>query len=581
MVRHKLLSVGGLLLGTVCRACSASPPPLTVDLGYAKYTGYQDENSGLNNFRGIRYADSPAGLHRWDKPHPPPIEAKITTLNASWPPPCPQTPGAPGGEFSLQTEDCLFLSVIAPPEAKDLPVLVFIHGGGYGGGGGNYDFSEMINNNAKGFVFVGIQYRLGAFGFLSSAEIGQNGVLNAGLLDQEYALNWVQQHIGLFGGDPSRVTLSGQSAGAGSVMSLVMARGGALKTALFQNVIVASPYLPHQWNSTDLVPTTAFNEFAAQAGCAVNHSSPADGSVLQCLRATDSTVLQEANYNVTVAGHFAQWTFTPTTDGTFLSLPPSKYLAGDNINGARILSGNNAAEGYDFVPANINSEGDFTSYLKDFIPLLSPTDLATVAAKYAIAPVVLDAPKYSTQGDEGPSALNQSFFATGQQQRADNIYAETVFVCPSYWLASAFSRSTGQAWKYQFSVPGSQHSLDLNAYYQDGFLTGGGPMSQSFRLGMQKIWGGFIINNDPTLPADAVAALSTNTDGTPTGDLLSAAESSSWLPWDETSHAMLDLNATAIEGLADYRMVDGYNWESERGARCDFWAANGALLFPE
>ena len=104
--------------------------------------------------------------------------------------------------------------------------------------------------------------KLGAFGFLSSTEIQQNGAPNAGILDMAFALQWVQNHIHHFGGDKSRVTVAGQSAGAGGVMLLGIAKNGTLATSLFSNVcgslttlrslltmhqiIAASPYLPPQ-----------------------------------------------------------------------------------------------------------------------------------------------------------------------------------------------------------------------------------------------------------------------------------------------------------------------------------------------
>jgi carboxylesterase type B len=77
---------------------------------------------------------------------------------------------------------------------------------------------------------------LGAFGFLSSDEVFRNGVVNAGLLDQHFALQWVQAFVSLFGGDPTQVTISGESAGGGSVMLQSMAYGGTMGTSLFHNV---------------------------------------------------------------------------------------------------------------------------------------------------------------------------------------------------------------------------------------------------------------------------------------------------------------------------------------------------------
>lgn len=93
-----------------------------------------------------------------------------------------------------------------------------------------------MKTNDNGFISVVIQYRLGAFGFLSSEDVKGNGQLNAGLLDQRFALQWVQENIEKFGGDPRKVTLAGESAGAGSVMLQAMAYGGKQDVTLFDNV---------------------------------------------------------------------------------------------------------------------------------------------------------------------------------------------------------------------------------------------------------------------------------------------------------------------------------------------------------
>ena len=105
-----------------------------------------------------------------------------------------------------------------------------------------YDPSQLIKTNGNGFITVVIQYRLGAFGFLSSEDVKRNGQLNAGLLDQRFALRWVQTHIRKFGGDPSKVTIAGESAGAGSVMLQAMAYGGKQGITLFDNVR-SNPFL--------------------------------------------------------------------------------------------------------------------------------------------------------------------------------------------------------------------------------------------------------------------------------------------------------------------------------------------------
>ena len=103
------------------------------------------------------------------------------------------------------------------PQSTALPVLVMIHGGGYtqGSAYGN-SYQGMINASHGSMIYVSTQYRLGAYGFLSSAEVRENGQANAGLLDQRSALDWIQRNIRSFGGDPSKVTIVGGSAGGGS-----------------------------------------------------------------------------------------------------------------------------------------------------------------------------------------------------------------------------------------------------------------------------------------------------------------------------------------------------------------------------
>ena len=95
---------------------------------------------------------------------------------------------------------------------------------------------EFMATNDNKFVSVVIQYRLGAFGFLPGDDVKAGGALNAGLLDMNFALQWVQKHIRKFGGDPSRVTLAGESAGGGAVIYQSMAYGGKQKQKLFNNV---------------------------------------------------------------------------------------------------------------------------------------------------------------------------------------------------------------------------------------------------------------------------------------------------------------------------------------------------------
>lgn len=234
----------------------------------------------------------------------------------------------------------MFLNVYAPANASNLPVLVWIHGGGYGLGNGTQDLSFLINSNNKSFIGVSIQYRLGAFGFLAGDEVFRNGVVNAGILDQTFALQWVQSYIGIFGGNASAVTISGESAGGGSVMLQTMAYGGMLGDSLFQNAIAASPYLPMQYGYKDWVPSQSYYAYAAEAGCLQTTAyGSSSTTIFECLVGKDTHTLQMASFNVSASGTYGTWGFLPVTDGVFIQDRPSQQLLEKRVNGRNLLVG--------------------------------------------------------------------------------------------------------------------------------------------------------------------------------------------------------------------------------------------------
>jgi carboxylesterase type B len=243
------------------------------------------------------------------------------------------------GNFQM-SEDCLFLNVQSPADARNLPVLVWIHGGGYGAGSGQNDFTELLQANDHSFVVVSMQYRLGPFGFLASEEVVRRGVANAGLLDQFFALQWVQAYIDRFGGNASMVTISGESAGGGSVMLQGMAYGGSVGNALFRSAIAASPYLPRQYAYDDLRPNQAYHAFADHAGCRINGASQ---PLFDCLLSKDAAALQHASAAVTATMPFGAWAFLPVTDRDFIQDEPSRQLLQGKLNGRNLLVGNNAS----------------------------------------------------------------------------------------------------------------------------------------------------------------------------------------------------------------------------------------------
>ncbi|KAI9800147.1 MAG: hypothetical protein M1833_003474 [Piccolia ochrophora] len=577
----------------------SSNASLQVDLGYETYDGVFNSTTGLNTWRGVRFAAPPVGELRWQPPQAPASNRSSVIPADSLPPRCPQSGNAPatpvktGESYWSATEDCLFLSVYSPPDAENLPVFVYIHGGGYGTGSGFYDPSNLISTNGNSFVAVIIQYRLGAFGFLSSDEVQRYGAVNAGILDQHFALQWVNRYISLFGGNSSQVTIAGESAGAGAVMLQAMAYGGTQGETLFSNGIVASPYLPMQYGYADFVPSQAYYAFAQAAGCfsGVSKGGVAS-SIFQCLVEKDTETLQNASAVLSASGNYGTWGFLPVTDGSFIQELPSQQLLKKKVNGRRILSGNNANEAPSFTPQNITTEEDFIAYLRSVFPLFQDDDIQKVLTYYpsSSSPSNSFTTDFATSGTMAPSALNQSTFGTGQQQRANNLYAETTFVCPSYWLAEAYTTPPNAGYKYQFSVPPAYHAADIAAYFGPAALTPPPSvnLSTSFTRAFNTMWGNFITRNDPSVADDDVVD---NANGENPLD--------PFPPYDSRNAYQLNLNvsdarevrvATPVVGRMnvtgvddegarnDFEVVNAFTWEGGRGMRCDFWKSVGGIV---
>lgn len=327
--------------------------------------------------------------------------------------------------------------------------------------------------------------------------------------------------------------------------------------------MAASPYLPPQYDFDASVPTQKYESFASRAGCGNSTDT------LSCLRGKDSVTLQTANTDENVASFYGNWAFLPVTepDTGFVTTLPSDSLTAKRVNGEHVLVGNNANEGVAFVPSNITSTAALRTWLQGAYPDLDSSDFDAILAAYP-ASNDTNPDEFATTGLGPVTALDVSQFATGPQQRADNIYAEATFVCPSYWLTSAFTGDNRTAYHYQYSVPGALHGSDVSAYF--GPATPNQP--PQFTTTFRQIWGGFIEAAKPTTAQGL-------------GDLI-------WPAWvDDGESRMLNLNTTggvpfeaSQSGISvnfteymepgiqnDFSVVDALTWEGGRGARCEFW----------
>jgi para-nitrobenzyl esterase len=207
-------------------------------------------------------------------------------------PVCPQSPSrlewvtGPVVDGLEMSEDCQVLSVTAPSDANGLPVMVWLHGGAYVSGGGEapkYDADELARGGRV--VVVTVTYRLGVFGYLSPS-----GVDNLGLRDQILALQWVHDNIGAFGGDPDRVTVFGQSAGADSVLSLMLCEQ---TTGLFRRAVMQSAPLGVRHGRDAMTAA-----MLSAAGAALDGAGPEGATTDQLLDAETAAASAAARFGL-------------------------------------------------------------------------------------------------------------------------------------------------------------------------------------------------------------------------------------------------------------------------------------------
>ncbi|UPL01403.1 hypothetical protein LCI18_012337 [Fusarium solani-melongenae] len=340
----------------------------TVTIHNGKIKGLYNPSLHQESFLGIPYAQPPVGHSRFARPEP---------LNSTW-----STPFAANdyGKFCHGTslnlegfdqegitypedEDCLTLNIVRPSTNNDssrLPVLVWIYGGGFqegGSGDARYNMSSLVQQSVameKPIIGVSLNYRVSVLGFPSGQVFREQGLTNLGLHDQRLALHWIQENIEAFGGDSSRVTIQGESAGAGSVGFHLLGSGHG--TGLFQGAIAQSGgpfhYMPFaSYEVQDSLLETLVNT----TGCSFASDT------LSCLKSVPASVLMQASANVT---------WSPVLDGDLLTQPNSIALRKAEFVQVPLLIGSNTNEGTPLVPSfssiAANNSGDFTAALTQF-----------------------------------------------------------------------------------------------------------------------------------------------------------------------------------------------------------------------
>ena len=388
---------------------------------------------GCLTFRAIPFAAAPVGDLRWAAPAPPaPWTEPRDALDpgpASWQPVGGPLDGlVPGMGSEIQGDDCLHLEVHTPSVDGARPVLVWIHGGAFSLGAnslGVYDGSRLAA--AGDVVVVTINYRLGALGFLMLGD--PSCTPNVGLLDQVAALAWVRDNIAAFGGDPSRVTIFGESAGGGSVLSLLsmpVARG------LFAGAIVQS-------GATDLLlePVRAAEVATTFARCA--GVEPGDIDALRALSGPEVIAAQSAAA-MELFATVGTMPFHPCVDGTVM---PETWLEA-------------ARNGSNPVPVIIGTTRDEMDLFRSFDPEAGSLDAPHLRTRLA-----------AVGGDV--DALIDAYASTGAVEPPEvwrRANTDISMWLPALRIASARAEH-GPTWMYRFDWEarspdmGAPHGVDI------------------------------------------------------------------------------------------------------------------------
>ncbi|KAJ7139061.1 alpha beta-hydrolase [Mycena epipterygia] len=471
-----------LLHARAVTGAALAAPQVTLDSG--TFTGTAS-SSNTQSFLGIPFAQPPVGDLRFRLPAPVPAYNGSHTVTA-FGPACPQQAvvlpiltGLPEevidyvansafGVLFPSAEDCLTLNVIKPTTAtatSKLPVVVWIFGGGFElGSPAMYDGVPIVQRSiamGEPVIYVSMNYRVSAFGFLASKEVRAAGVGNLGLQDQRQALRWIQKYITTFGGDPTKVTIWGESAGAISVSLQMLANNGdneGLFRAGFMESGSPIPVGPLENGQK------YYDAIVDQTGCS------GSSDTLECLRTVPYATLKAAQdaspFIFAYQSLVLAW--LPREDGVFLTDNPQRLVQQGKVANVPFVTGDCDDEGtlFSLSTLNITTDAEFLDYVGSvWLPEASTAQAKMLDTLYS-ADVTAGSP-FDT------SILNA---LTPQFKRIAAFQGDGVFQAPRRFFQQARSgkqKQWGFLSKRLKGIPflGSFHFSDILNVYFDGELT--------------------------------------------------------------------------------------------------------------
>ncbi|EIW58877.1 carotenoid ester lipase precursor [Trametes versicolor FP-101664 SS1] len=467
-------------------AAASTVPTVTLDEGTIVGTS----DGFLDQFLGIPFAQPPVGKLRLQLPVPVSPYSGIVNATAignqcfQQALPAPPVPsGAPSeiGQFLQaitasegpgagppQSEDCLNINVIVPSgtqaDAK-LPVAAWIYGGGFQVGSNVLEPGAVVANRSAGIglpvIFVAMNYRLSAFGFLGGKEVKEAGVGNLGLQDQREALRWIQKYISNFGGDPTKVTIWGESAGGISVAHQMAANGGDTE-GLFRAAWMESGSLYSNGDIEELQPT--FDFIASEAGCA-SAEDP-----LACLREVPAEVIVNAmdKTSTIFSADSLNIPYFPHVDGVFIKGNTENLTIDGKIANVPFINGANEDEGTLFSLAplpNVTTEEDFAEFVKNnYFPRASNETIARILELYPADPAA-----------GSPFGTGDQFAFNPVYKRLSAFQGDLIFHGPRRFMLEQLSgKQVARSYLSERSkIPGlgAAHSTELGNIFGPGDMT--------------------------------------------------------------------------------------------------------------
>ncbi|PBK67236.1 alpha/beta-hydrolase [Armillaria solidipes] len=474
----QLLVLLGLHACIVTSAVISSRAAPTVTLDSATFTG---TNSGaVSKFLGIPFAQPPTGDRRFRLPETHPAYNGSYDASA-FGPSCPQQAvklpiltGLPAeaADYLVNSiydavlpdnEDCLTINVLKPASATSnskLPVVAWIFGGGFElGGTAMYDGTSIVSRSIalnQPVIYVSMNYRVSGFGFLAGKEVKDAAVGNLGLHDQREALRWIQKYIATFGGDPTKVTIWGESAGAISAALHTIAYDGDTQGLFRAAFMQSGSPIP----VGDLEGGQKYyDDIVAQTGCSGSDDT------LACLRTVSYETLKAAIDNSPFIFDYQSLVLAwlPRADGVLFSDNPQRLVEQGKIANVPIVSGDCDDEGtlFSLASLNVTTNAEVATYLKTVIfPNISDQDLNTLLELYPANP--LEGSPYGT------GILN---VLTPQFKRIASFQGDAVFQAPRRFFLQNLSGKQN-IWAFLnkrlklVPILGSFHASDiLNVYF--------------------------------------------------------------------------------------------------------------------